>query len=417
MKDLGVFSPKTLAAWLAVAFVLFAGAVYFGVFGADNSNADTTGPSSFSRSAIGYAGFADIIRRLGVRVVKSRYASLSKVSPDGVLIVAEPPPSLGSPQWRSLITARRVLLVLPKWSGKPSESKPGWIEDAVTRPETTAQAVLQTAVANATIVRSSPTARWSRNEIGGTPTVVDPLQLVKSDRLLPLVGNADGILLGELRTNNRRLWILADPDVMENHGLSEPANAEFSAQLINALRGSDGNVVFDETVHGYLDTPNNPWRLPFQFPFVLATIQGALAVALLLWATMGRFGAPLSPPSALQSGKQGLIANTAKLFEFAGYQSVMVQRYVHSIIRDVGRQLHAPPGMSEAAMVEWLGRVGRARAVDVECGAVMHRVDELVQGRSRDPRPLAALAREIYRWKREIIDGVARGSRPHRGDS
>jgi hypothetical protein len=263
----------------------------------------------------------------------------------------------------------------------------------------------------------APTTSWSRNEIGETPSVVDPLQLIRYDRLRPIVGNADGILLGELRTDDRRLWILADPDLMQNHGLKDPANAQFSAKLINALRGADGNVVFDETVHGYLDTPNNPWRLPFQFPFVLATIQGAVAVALLLWATMGRFGAPLSPPSPLESGKQGLIANTAKLFEFAGYQSVMVQRYVHSIIRDVGRQLHAPAGMSEAAMVDWLGRVGRARAVDVECGAVMHRVDELVQARNRDPKPLAALAREIYRWKREIIDGASRGSRHHRRDS
>jgi hypothetical protein len=417
MKGLGVFSPKMLAAWLALALILFAGAVYFGIFGSDNSNADACGPSSFSRSAIGYAGFADIMRRLGIRIVKSRYASLSKVSPDGVLIVTEPPPSLGSAQWRSLVTARRVLLVLPKWSGKRSESKPGWIEDAVTWPEATAQTVLQAAIAGATIRRASPTASWWHNEIGETPSVIDPLQLIRSDRLRPVVGNADGILLGELRTSDRRLWILADPDVMQNHGLKEPANAQFSTKLINALRGSDGNVVFDETVHGYLETPNNPWRLLFQFPFVLATVQGALAVALLLWATMGRFGAPLSPPSVLQSGKSGLIMNTAKLFEFAGYQSVMVQRYVHSIIRDVGRQLHAPVGMSEAAMVEWLGRVGRARAVDVECGAVMHRVDELVQGRNRDPKPLAALAREIYRWKREIIDGVSRGSRHHRGDS
>ena len=45
MKNLAVFSPKMLAAWLALVLVLFAGAVYFGVFGADNSNADTSGPS------------------------------------------------------------------------------------------------------------------------------------------------------------------------------------------------------------------------------------------------------------------------------------------------------------------------------------------------------------------------------------
>ena len=101
MKNLGVFSPKMLAAWLALALILCAGAVYFGIFGGESSNADTSGPSSFSRSAIGYAGFADIMRRLGIRVVKSRYASLSKVSPDGVLIVTEPPASLGTPQLRA----------------------------------------------------------------------------------------------------------------------------------------------------------------------------------------------------------------------------------------------------------------------------------------------------------------------------
>jgi len=116
MKNLGVFSPRMLAGWLALALILFAGAVYFGLFGTDDSAADSTGPSSFSRSAIGYAGFADIMRRLGVRVVKSRYASLSKVSPDGVLIIAEPV-SLSSAQWRSLLTANRVLLILPKWYG------------------------------------------------------------------------------------------------------------------------------------------------------------------------------------------------------------------------------------------------------------------------------------------------------------
>jgi len=244
-----------------------------------------------------------------------------------------------------------------------------------------------------------------------------PRALVRGDRLRPIIGATQGMLVGEISDRDRKIWVLADPDVIANHGLAHEGNAALALALIKALRRGDGSVVFDETVHGFVVRPVSPFLLLFRFPFVVATAQGALAVALLLWATMGRFGAPLSPPSPLQSGKHGLIANTAKLFEFAGYQPVMVQRYVHSIIRDVGRQLHAPAGMSEAAMVEWLGRVGRARAVDVECGAVMRRVDELVQGRSRDPKPLAALAREIYRWKREIIDGVSRGSRHHRRDS
>jgi hypothetical protein len=155
----------------------------------------------------------------------------------------------------------------------------------------------------------------------------------------------------------------------------------------------------------------------FEFPFVLATLQGVVAVGLLLWATMGRFGAPLPPPPPLQAGKYGLIQNTAKLFDFAGYQAVMVQRYVQALMRDMARQLHAPPGLSEDATAEWLARIGHARGVDFDCAAALRRADDLARYRKSSPAPLAALARDVFRWKQEITDGVSGHSRRHRGDS
>ena len=63
-----------------------------------------------------------------------------------------------------------------------------------------------------------------------------------------MVATVTGMLVGELRTGQRRLWTLADPNVMQNHGF--PGNAAFATTLINRLRGGDGNIVFDETVHG-----------------------------------------------------------------------------------------------------------------------------------------------------------------------
>ncbi len=408
-----LFSPRMLALWLAIAAVLVVAALYFGVFGSRRA-IDTVGPSSFSTSAIGHAGIADVLRRLGVDVVKSQSGSTSKVRGDGLLIVAEPSPFVQPQAFATLLNAKRVLLVLPKWNGIPSRTHHGWIDKAI--PVGSAGATLGLA-AKADLIRSGPVAAWTRNDVGPDPTLAEPVQLMTSTQLQPVVAAPNGMLVGELRTGDRRLWILSDPDVIANHGIAQPNNAAFAVALINALRGPSGNVVFDETIHGFAEQPNNPFRVLFEFPFVLATLQGVVAVGLLLWATMGRFGAPLPPPPPLQAGKYGLIQNTAKLFDFAGYQAVMVQRYVQALMRDMARQLHAPPGLSEDATAEWLARVGRARGVDFDCEAALRQADDLARYRKSSPAPLAALAHDIFRWKQEITDGVSGHSRRHRVDS
>jgi hypothetical protein len=355
------------------------------------------------------------MHRLGARVIKSRNESLAKLDPGGVLIVAEPSQRTTPPQLSSLMTAHTVLLILPKWTGIPSQTTRGWLASGELLAPGVPLAVTRDVVASVDIVRDPPKQFWSCNEIGLVPAIDDKLQLIKSRRLRPVIANDSGMLIGELRSGARRIWILADPDVMENHGIAKPGNAEFSVAVINALRAADGNVVFDEVVHGFESGVSSPLRLLFEFPFVLATIQGAIAVGLLLWATVPRFGAPLSPPVVLSSGKGSLIETTAKLLDRARHRGVIIQRYIHAIVHDVARQLHAPAGLSEPELVEWLRRTARARAVDVDCGAVLSKADALADQRATGS--LAALARDIFRWKREIIDAAP--GRPHadRSDS
>jgi hypothetical protein len=411
MPDIPV--SRVVAAWLAAVVILVVGTIALAVLGGGST--ETVGPSTFSRSAIGYAGIADVMHRLGARVVKSRKDSAAKLGAQGVLVVAEPSPGVSPQQMSTLMNAHTVLLVLPKWTGQASPSHRGWISSAERLPDSIARSAAQ--VANIEVVRVPRVSSWSRNEIGRVPAISDGgIQLIKSSRLRPVVGNDSGMLVGELRSGARRLWILADPDVMQNHGLADPDNAVFSVALLNALRGADGNVVFDEVVHGFEETASSPFRLLFEFPFVLATIQGAVATALLLWATMRRFGAPLSPPEVLQSGKRSLIEATANLLDVARHRPIVVQRYVHALVQDVARQLHAPAGLSDSALIEWLRRTGRAREVEVDCGAVLRRADELVAGSRGGGAPLATLARDIFRWKREVIDGVSGYSGVDRGD-
>jgi hypothetical protein len=413
MKMPNIPVSRVAAAWTAAVILLVIATIALAIFGPTSTY--TAGASAFSRSAIGYAGVADVMNRLGARVVKSRKDSVSQLDPAGVLVLAEPPPTASAPQMSRLMNAHTVLLVLPKWNGKESQSHRGWIDSAELLPPFFARAASQ--VGNIDVVRVPRVTAWLRNEIGRAPVISQGgVQLIKSNRLRPVIGNDSGMLVGELRSGARRLWILADPDPMENHGIADPDNAVFAVALINALRGADGNVVFDEVIHGFEDKGGSPMRLLFEFPFVLATVQGVIAVALLLWATMRRFGAPVSPPVELPSGKLSLIEATANLLDFARHRPIIIQRYVHAIVQDVARQLHAPAGLSGPALVEWLGRTARVRDAQIDCGAVVRRTDQLVGGGRSAVAQLAMLARDIFRWKREVTDGGSGYSRIDRGD-
>ena len=101
----------------------------------------------------------------------------------------------------------------------------------------------------------------------------------------------------------------------------------------------------------------------------------------------------------------------AKLIEFSGHQQKMIARYVQETVRDVARQLHAPRGLAGEALVAWLQRVGAARGIEVDCGALMQRAGELGAARRREPSSLVRLARDTHRWKGEILDGRSR--HPH----
>jgi hypothetical protein len=113
----------------------------------------------------------------------------------------------------------------------------------------------------------------------------------------------------------------------------------------------------------------------------------------------------------MSAGRLGLLRNIAKLVEFTGHHEVMIRRYVFETVRDVARQLHAPRGLSTAGLVAWLQRVGAARGITTDCSALMNETEALADGRRRSAASLVRLAREIHRWRGEIVDGRARHSR------
>jgi hypothetical protein len=406
-----IFSRRLLIGWIVGAVVVFAVSLYF-MGGGELSGPDSVGPSTFSRSAIGHAGIAEVLQQLGIPVVKSRSSSLEKLSPGSVLVIAEPyHSSQNEDAIGTLLKASTILLVLPKWTGLPSEQKLGWLREVNEGPTLDAQWALNLVAPKGEVAREKGAVQWTTNTLRVTPAVDSPTQLMRGDKLRPIIAAQQGMLVGEISERDRKIWVLADPDVIANRGLAHEGNAALALALIKALRGADGSVVFDETVHGFLVRPVSPFLLLFRFPFVVATIQGLIAVALLLWATLGRFGAPQTAPLALSAGREGLLANMAKLVEFTGHQDVMVKRYVQETVRDVALALHAPRELAGAGLVAWLQRVALARGVAIDCEDVLRAAAE-PGTTGRNPFALVRLARDIHQWKGEIVDGRSR----HPGD-
>jgi hypothetical protein len=411
-----VFSRRLLSGWIAGAVVVFALSLYLMGSG-EMGSTDSTGPSTFSRSAIGHAGIAEVLQRLGLSVVKSQYNSLEKLSPGSVLVIAEPRPSRQSEEAiRALLKANTILLVLPKWTGEPSEQTAGWLRQVSERSTGDAQWVLNLVAPRAEVVRAGAgaigsTNSWNTNYLGLAPSLVPPIQLVRGGGLRAIIAMDRDILLGEISERDRRIWVLSDPDLMSNHGLAREGNAALAVALVRRLRAGDGRIVFDETVHGYLARPASPFMLMFRFPFVVATVQGLIAIVLMLWATLARFGAAQSAPPPLRAGREGLLQNIAKLIEYTGHQQEVIRRYISETIRDVARQLHAPRGLSGEALTAWLQRVGAARGVRVDCGALVRQLGEPGEARRRELSSLVRLARDIHGWKGQILDGRSRYSR------
>ena len=95
--------------------------------------------------------------------------------------------------------------------------------------------------------------------------------------------------------------------------------------------------------------------------FSFARITAGFLLAFLAGA--GRFGAPLAPGRAPDFGKARLIANGARLLDYAGHHDEVLRRYARRTVRAAARALHAPPGLEAEALTAWLDRVGAARAI------------------------------------------------------
>lgn len=405
------FSRTTLWVIAGLVVVSLAAMVVLTLAGEDVEQEPSNGADSYSASAIGHRGLVKVLRALDIPVVVSQSESAAKAK-GGLLIVAEPviTDDDSADRLRKLVAgAERVLVILPKWWTTPSSSHKEWASWVDLVPGADVVAVLAAIGHGAAALHraTEPLASPAEPALEGLPApsiAHSPQSLREVDLSDPMIIADDdgGLLLGTTRYGSAEVTILADPDPINNAGLDDGQNARFAVGLIDQLRHG-GPVVFDEVGHGYTLEPSI-WKLMFQWPMVLATVQALICILVVVAATAGRFGPPARVPRAIAAGKDFLIRNTAALLRFGGHDGEALFRYLTTTIAAVRAALHAPRDLPPAAMTQWLERIRVARGGTVP----LPELEREVSAASVDPalaKKIPEIAMRIHRWRQEMTHG------------
>jgi hypothetical protein len=405
MSETSPFSRPVVVLTLAAAAAIFALSMLLALNAP--SEPARAGSDTRSLSALGQAGLFELLRRAEVPVARSEINGV--VAPEGhdVLVEAEPADGLSNGDIVRLGRMPTVLLVLPKRTGTPDPNNPAWVESTAPIGIGDVATLARIVDPHIDIVRAGAPASWSTDALGVTPSFGDTVQLLEADDLTPILADGKNMLIAEHRDGDHVTWILADPDIVENHGLALGRNAELALALLDRLRQGDGRVIFDETIHGMVNPAANPFRKLLEFPLSIASALVVLAAALLLWATLGRFGRESAAAPAFDFGKRRLIATSAALLDRAGHQAEVTRRYVELTLRDIGRTQRAPRDLDDEALAAWLDAVGTSRGIEAKASDILART-----GPSAGAPTLFAAAGDIHHWKNRISDGTS----GHRSD-
>lgn len=410
------FSRSALLVLFSCGLLLFALSVLLPAYDSAPRAVSASMTNSYNASAVGHAVLYDMLRRLDFPLSRRLGGQPVPRGRDALLVLAEPDISLLRESGAELLSTPCQLLILPKWRGVADEKHPGWIAKAGPLPvEEAARTYLTFADGTGTVVRTLWPSAWAVNELGVTPAGGEVVQLVRSAKMRPVVGTEAGMLVGELRDGGERVWVLSDPDVLSNHGLVRGDNAAFMIALLTAIRGEGPGrggapVVFDESLHGFRQPEDSSLRLLFSFPFSLVVLLICASGALLALAGARRFGVPQRTAPVCAFGTKELIANSARMLDYAGYQDTTLRRYARMTLRAAGRALHAPPGLDERALAVWLDRIGRARGVEASCAELLNEIDRTPSGGRHALERLFTLVGNMHQWKEEILhDAGTRG--------
>ena len=358
------FNPRLIAAVVAIGVVAFIALWALIALGPQLASGNDGGGHALSKAAPGYAGIVDLTERAGAEVELRRRIEEASYDDYEPLLVLTPMHRTRAPAIAELLGAQRrlpALIVLPKWRTMaiPGQApKPGWVGAGFpVRPP--AAMLPPTYFGQVTIKTASTRAQLVSARLGARALAVHlprNVQTIAGDDLETLIAapGGDAVLA---QVSGRDIYILADPDLINNFAFASRERAAAGAMLIDALADyadADG-LAFDVTLNG-LGAQRSLLRFAFVPPFIGITLCLIAAGLFALWQAWARFGPAIRPGRPIPVSKAALIANSADLIKQAHRELDGAAAYVKNQRSAIARRLHAPAGLDDDATDAWIDR-------------------------------------------------------------
>jgi hypothetical protein len=395
---------------MAVLLVLISAASLLGLmllfaYAPDLRSESSNGGDTVSRSAIGFAGLRELLDLSGVATELDRGA-LSRPDTKPSLVILTPDPGTSAGDISEYEFVAPTLIILPKWLVTPQIAREDWVSKFGAVPPGQVAAMMQRIAPGVTLVMRPGSAKNVDVMLGPAASPgFSPFTLPQIEELRS-IGGAKSLLIarnyGPILTMathaGQPVYILSEPDLMNDHGLSDRTNARAALMTIGQLRRGNGPVRFDVTLNGLGRDPGL-LRAMFQTPLVGATICSLLAAILIGWHAASRFGAPVEPGSVFTRGKKILAANTADLLRMMGREGAMAVRLVQSerdmALARLGARLASAPEQDELLAI-----IERGNGLGVSYAELARDAEG-----ARTGADLQRIAAKAYAWRKGITRG------------
>jgi len=390
----GAFNRGTMLLIIAIGVLAFIAMLVLGAYAPDLRSGRNGGTHALSNAATGFSGLVRLAEETGrnPRIVRS----VDELDSEDLAVIT---PDHGWTNLGELLETRgpRVtLIVLPKWETGPSKTKNGWVEVSGLLPPDDPEATLAPGVPWK-VARARSQGEPLRTMSPAAPPELRFIaprvtQTIASGKLKPVITDPSGrIVLGQV--GNRPLYVLADPDLINNHGMGDERQARGAMALLDFLNSTGAtSVLFDVTSNG-LGRSRSPLKLAFDPPFLAVTLTIFVAMLLAGIQALVRFGAPLRTERAIAFGKTALVDNSAALIRKAGREADLGPRYVDVIRERAAALFRLPATLSPEVLDQRLEALNTRRSFN-------RLANEASEARSRDE--LLGAAQSLHQWIEEV---------------
>lgn len=395
-RSAGAFPLLLFLVGAAASLVL----LFLFAFAPDLRNMQSSDGVAVSRSAVGYAGLQALLRLSGIAAEIDRGPVVGARRPS--LTIITPNEDTDASELRQYRARGPLLVVLPKWTTSLIPLRPDWVEKTGAWPTEG----LERLAGPVAPLRMKQWSGDTRNPdlspqipMPGLPPRLngrlEHLQTASGGTPILWIGDKSRTILLRIRGGENPVYVLSEPDLFNNHGLSNESAARSAIAIIAALRRDNGPVMLDVTLNG-LGRTSSPLRMLFEPPFRGATISAVLAALMMALHALARFGAPQDGTRTIPRGKQALVNNSAALVRMMRREAGMAPRYVRAA-RDLAlARLDAarrPPEEQDALLKATEKRTdSQIRYDDLAAEAAL----------AKNNGDLLRVAAKTYAWRRRI---------------